>query len=80
MELTREQIIESLKYCTGIKKISACADCPACVGCNDCINILIENSLKLIEELAEDNKRLRAEVSVRKKLLEKAEEDLRYFR
>jgi hypothetical protein len=57
MELTREQIIQALEYCTGIKSIDACANCPACLGCNDCADFLREESLVLIKELTEERDR-----------------------
>ena len=53
MELNREQIIQVLEYCTGIKNVDACANCPACLGCNDCVDLLREESLALIKELTD---------------------------
>ena len=59
MELNREQIVKALEFCTGIKKLDACANCPAHLGCNDCVDFLREESLALIKELTEENERLR---------------------
>ena len=51
MKLSREQIIQALEYCTGIKSIDACANCPACLGCNDCVDFLREESLARVKDL-----------------------------
>lgn len=51
MELNREQIVKALEFCTRIKKLDACANCPAHLGCNDCVDFLREESLALIKEL-----------------------------
>lgn len=59
MELNREQIIQALEYCAGIKKLDACANCPAYLGCNDCVDFLREESLELINELIDENKILK---------------------
>lgn len=57
-ELNRNQVIQALEYCTGIKSVDACANCPAYLGCNDCVDFLREESLALIKELIEENERL----------------------
>ena len=54
MELVKEEIIRALECCIGIKGIDACANCPACLGCNDCVDFLREESLALIKELTEE--------------------------
>lgn len=59
MKLNREEIIKALEYCTGIKQIDACANCPAHLGCNDCVDFLREESLALIKELTDENEKLR---------------------
>lgn len=58
MELNRKQIINALEFCTGINKLDACANCPAYLGCNDCVDFMREESLRLIKELTEENDRL----------------------
>ena len=67
MELNREQIIKALECCP---EQEYCGDCPydnECMG----MEFLILDALSLIKELTEENERLRAEVSVKKKLLYK---------
>ena len=59
--MNTEQIIKALEYCTGIKKIDACADCPAHLGCGDCVDMLREESLALINEQQAEIETLRVE-------------------
>ena len=68
MELNREQIIKALECCA---EQEYCGVCP-CV--NECISMesLMLDALSLIKELTKENERLRAEVSVKKKLLDKS--------
>ena len=49
--MTDKEIKIALGYCTGIRKNDSCSQCPAYVGCNDCIDILREESLDLIHSL-----------------------------
>lgn len=57
MELVKEEIIRALECCIGIKGIDACANCPACLGCEDCVDFLREESLALIKELIEESQK-----------------------
>jgi hypothetical protein len=69
-ELNREQIIKALECCTS--EVTIEFNCTACPyigkGCN---SVVMRDALSLIKELTEENERLRAEVSVKKKLLDK---------
>ena len=88
MELNREQIIKALECCTrgrGENGEIPCPDCPY-EECNivggtserqtkgTCGYWLKVDALSLINELTEENERLRAEISVKKKLLDKSVE------
>ena len=66
MELNRDEIIKALECCISLP---LCDDCPRLpTNCR-----ILEDALALINQLAEENERLSAEVSVKKKLLDKAE-------
>ena len=62
MELNREQIIKALECCTNCTCNHAETDteCPL-VKMSFCKNYLMKQSLSLINELTEENERLRAE-------------------
>lgn len=63
MKLEREVIVKALKWCTELR---LCVDCPLRAeyfshSGNACRRTLMENALSLIEELTEENERLRGE-------------------
>ena len=68
MELNREQIIKALGWCSELR---LCVDCPMRAegyfshSGNACRKALMENALSLINELTEENERLRAELAHR---------------
>lgn len=51
--MTDKEIKKALEYCTGIRAKESCSQCPACVGCNDCVDILRECALDLINRQEE---------------------------
>lgn len=76
MELNREQIVKALECCAS-NSLTDCNRCPIDEQKKDnceCGRYLAIQALALIRELTEENERLRAEVSVKKKLLDKCEE------
>lgn len=74
MELNRDDIIKALEYCTGIKSVDACANCPVCLRCNDCVDFLREESLALIKEITEENEYLRQQNEIYATLNKKLED------
>lgn len=72
MELNREQVIKALECCSS-REEDTCDYCPLTEISIDCGRILHSISLSLIEELTEENERQRSEISVKRKLLDKAE-------
>ena len=67
MKLSRDQLIKALNlHCRNIKGL--CGDCPLRNEAY-CDDVLCEDALDLIQKLTEKNKRLKAEVSVKRKLL-----------
>lgn len=75
MELNREQIVRDLERCAANDK-SHCTKCVYFYRAADsiCVEYLLKDALALIRELTEENERLEAEVSVKRKLLDKCEE------
>ena len=64
MELNREQIIKALERCLTLEYGVACKGCPLSYKDErrtDCLETLMKNTLSLINELTEENERLRAE-------------------
>ena len=64
MELNRDQIVKALEHCINDATCEQCNLSPS--TCH-----IEEDAIALIKELTEENERLRAEVSVKKKLLDK---------
>jgi predicted transcriptional regulator len=71
--MDREQIIKALECCKS-PKLTKCNGCPREQEDGHCMYRLTADALALIRELTEENERLRAEVSVKKKLLVRCSE------
>lgn len=63
MELNRDEIIKALECCKSLL-ISACKECPYRLGDyaydDGCVNNLVADALALINELTEENEKLKA--------------------
>lgn len=64
--MTDNETIKALECCTGIINIESCSQCPAYVGCADCVDILREESLALINRQQAEIERLQKELSAKR--------------